>query len=90
MRDYLDVLVDLITDLERREGQAINTSDVSAAEVVRHRIDQRGMSISSLARLIGVPQSNLSEMLNGKRDWSKSVIRGLCMHLNIRAERFLA
>ena len=36
------------------------------------------------------PQSNLSEMLAGKRDWSKTAIRGLSRHLNIRAERFLA
>ena len=35
------------------------------------------MSVSALARAIGVPQSNLSEMLAGKRDWSKTAIRGL-------------
>jgi hypothetical protein len=47
------------------------------------------MSVSSLARLIGVPQSNLFEMLSGKRDWSKTAIRGLSTHLNIRVDRFL-
>jgi antitoxin component HigA of HigAB toxin-antitoxin module len=88
--DYLDVLVDLIADFERRSGQDLGASQVSAGDIVRHRIDERGMSVSALARLIGVPQSNLSEMLNGKRDWSKAAIRGLCTHLNMRAERFLA
>jgi hypothetical protein len=48
------------------------------------------MSVSSLAGRIGIPQPNLSEMLNGKRDWSKTAIRGLSGHLNIRVERFLA
>ena len=63
----------------------MDTSGVSAAELVRHRIEQRGMSVSAaLARAIGVPQSNLSEMLAGKRDWSKTAIRGLSRHLNIR------
>jgi antitoxin component HigA of HigAB toxin-antitoxin module len=37
-----------------------------------------------------VPQSNLSEMLSGKRNWSKTAIRGLASQLNIRADRFLA
>jgi antitoxin component HigA of HigAB toxin-antitoxin module len=87
--EYLDVLIDLIADFERRAGQAIDSSNVTAAELVRHRIEQRGMSVSALARAIGAPQSNLSEMLAGKRDWSKTAIRGLSRHLNIRADRFL-
>ena len=88
--DYLDVLVDLVADYEKRAGQTIDTSKVSPADIVCHRLQERGQSISSLARLIGIPQSNLSEMLNGKRDWSKTAIRGLFAHLNIRPERFLA
>jgi antitoxin component HigA of HigAB toxin-antitoxin module len=88
--DYLDVLVDLIADFEKRSGQTIDTGRTSAADIVRHRIEERGLSISALARLIGLPQSNLSEMLSGKRDWSKTAICGLSSHLNIRADRFLA
>jgi antitoxin component HigA of HigAB toxin-antitoxin module len=86
---YLDVLVDLIADFERRSENAVDSSRVSASDLVRHRLDVRGMSVSSLASLIGVPQPNLSEMLNGKRDWSKAAIRALSAHLNIRADRFL-
>jgi antitoxin component HigA of HigAB toxin-antitoxin module len=88
--DYLDVLVDLVAEFERRSKDAIDSSTVSASDLVRHRIEERGISVSSLASLIGVPQPNLSEMLNGKRDWSKTAIRGLSTHLNIRADRFLA
>lgn len=87
-REYLDVLIDLIAEYERWSRQCIDTSKVSAADLVRHTISERGMSVSALARLIGVPQSNLSEMLSGKRDWSKSAIRGLSSHLKIRADRF--
>jgi antitoxin component HigA of HigAB toxin-antitoxin module len=87
--EYLDVLVDLIADYEKRAGHIIDTSKVTAADLVRHRIEERGMSVSSLARAVGVPQSNLSEMLSGKRDWSKNAIRSLSSHLNIRADRFL-
>ena len=88
--DYLDVLVDLVSDYEQRANLVAESTTVSAAELVRHRIEERKMSVSSLARLIGVPQSNLSEMLSGKRDWSKTAIRGLSAHLHIRADRFLA
>lgn len=87
--DYLDVLVDLIADYEKRLRHVVDTSKVTAAELVRHRIEERGMSVSALAKSIGVPQSNLSEMLNGKRGWSKKTIRGLSTQLQIKAERFL-
>ena len=88
--DYLDVLVDLISDYEKRAKLIDDTAKITAAELVRHRIEERDISVSSVARLIGVPQSNLSEMLSGKRDWSKAASRGLSAHLNIRAECFLA
>ena len=87
--EYLEVLVDLVAGYEKRTEQAMDTTDVSAADLVRHRIAERGLSVSALARLIGVPQSNLSEMLNRKRDSSKAAIRGLATHLNIRVDRFL-
>jgi antitoxin component HigA of HigAB toxin-antitoxin module len=86
--EYVDVLVDLIADYERRAGQIVDTSKVTAADLVRHRIEEKGLSVNALARLVGVPQSNLSEMLSGKRGWSKSAIRGLSTHLNIPADRF--
>ncbi len=88
--DYFDLLVDLIADYEKRSQQVIDSQKTTVAELVRHRIEQRGMSMNSLSRLIGIPQSNLSEMLSGKRDWSKTAIRALSICLNIRAERFLA
>ena len=47
------------------------------------------MSVSSLAREIGVPQSNLSEMLGGERGWSTAAIHRLVRGLNIREERLL-
>jgi HTH-type transcriptional regulator / antitoxin HigA len=87
--EYLDVLIGLIAEYEKRTQQAIESGNVSAADLVRHRLEERRISVSALARMIGVPQSNLSEMLSGKREWSKTVIRGLASHLNIRADRFL-
>lgn len=84
-RDYLDVLGDLIEDYERRENLTIDTSDL-----VRHKLEQRGMSISALAEKIGIPQPNLSGMLLGRRSWSKTAIKEISRRLNIPRERFLS
>jgi antitoxin component HigA of HigAB toxin-antitoxin module len=88
--DYLAVLTDLISEYERRAGFAVDTSNVSAAEVVRHLMGENGMTISGLARRIGVGQSNLSEMLSGKREWSKTAIRGLSEQFSLNPMLFLA
>lgn len=89
-RDYLAVLADLIADYERRTRQTVETSGITAAELVRHRMEERGLSVSALARAIGVAQPNLSGMLSGRRAWSKAAILALSRMLNIRAEQFLA
>ena len=86
--DYLDVLADLIADYERRSGKILDTREISAADLVRHRMEERGISISALARSVGLAQSNLSEMLSGKRDWSKTAISRLSAELNIAISRF--
>lgn len=88
-RDYLDVLADLIADYEQRTTDNAWKS-VTAAELVRHRLEERGMSVNALAKIVGMSQSNLSDMLSGSRDWSKNAIRALSAYLGIRAERFLA
>ena len=36
--DYLDVLIDLIADFEKRSGRTVDTSDISMADLVRHRM----------------------------------------------------
>jgi HTH-type transcriptional regulator / antitoxin HigA len=87
--EYLDVLVDLIVDYERRSGRTIDTRHLTPAQIVRHFLAERGMSVTALAKAIGVGQSNLSEMLSGRRSWSKTAIAGLVEIFNIDPRRFL-
>jgi antitoxin component HigA of HigAB toxin-antitoxin module len=87
--EYFRVLVDQVDEYERRTGKKLDTSHITTADLVRFKLEERGMSISQLAREVKMTQSNLSEMLNGKRAWSKSAIRKLSAYLNISAERFL-
>jgi antitoxin component HigA of HigAB toxin-antitoxin module len=88
-QEYLEVLADLMGEYEQRAGFGMELPDVTAAELIEHRLAERGMSVAALAKEVGIPQPNLSAMLAGKRDWSKAAIRSLSAFFHIRAERFL-
>src|SRR4051794_10749188 len=67
-RDYKAVLVSLITDYERSAHLRLDVEGVSAAEMVQHLREERGMTVAALAKALHMPQSSLSDMLNGRRD----------------------
>src|SRR5258706_2318126 len=75
--DYLEVLADLIDRYERSAQLKGDTSQTTPAGTVRHLIDANGLTVSGLAREIGISQSNLSEMLSGRREFSKRAIAGI-------------
>jgi antitoxin component HigA of HigAB toxin-antitoxin module len=68
------VLISIIEAYEHDAKLELGTSQVSAADVVRHLLEERNMSVNAFAKDRGIPQSALSQMLSGKRDWSKSAI----------------
>src|SRR5580704_15151779 len=72
--EFKKVLVSIIETYERERGMQMDTSGVSAADIVRHLLAERKLSVNAFAKNRGISQSALSDMLNGKRDWSKSVI----------------
>ncbi len=72
--DYKKVLVGLIETYEREQNLQLDTSGISAADVVRHLLGERGLSVNAFAKQRGISQSALSDMLSGKREWSKSAI----------------
>jgi antitoxin component HigA of HigAB toxin-antitoxin module len=72
--DYKKVLVGLVETYEREQNLQLDTRGVSAADVVQHLLDERGLSVNAFAKERGISQSALSDMLNGKREWSKSAI----------------
>jgi len=88
-RDYKSVLASLIVDYERDAGQRMDTSKMTAADIVRHLLGEREMSVNRLAKELGISQSALSDMLNGKRDWSKSAIVRVADYFGIQRGVFL-
>lgn len=87
--DYKAVLVSLIESYERDAGYRIDRSTLTAADVVRHLLAERSMSVNAFAKEVGVAQSALSDMLSGKRDWSKSAIVAIADYFGLQPGIFL-
>ncbi len=87
--EYKKVLASLIATYEREAGLHMNVSKVSAARIVRHLLEERKMSVNAFANARGISQSALSDMLNGKRDWSKSVIVTVADYFGLNPGMFL-
>ncbi|HMO26227.1 MAG TPA: helix-turn-helix domain-containing protein [Tepidisphaeraceae bacterium] len=82
-KDYKSVLVTLIAEYEQKAGHAADSRDIAPAEVLRHLLEDRDMSINALANTLRMSQSALSDMFNGRRGWSKSAIAKLSKFFNI-------
>jgi antitoxin component HigA of HigAB toxin-antitoxin module len=89
VRDYKAVLVSLVADYERSAGLRLNTSNVTPAQIVLHLLEERGMSVNALAKVLGIPQSSLSETLNGRRGWSKLAIIRTSNYFGLQPGLFL-
>src|SRR4051812_2468182 len=87
--DYRQVLISLIEEYEQNAGHRIDTSNVTAAQIVKHLLAENGLSVNAFAERIDVSQSALSDMLNGKRDWSKSAIIRIADYFRLQPGLFL-
>jgi antitoxin component HigA of HigAB toxin-antitoxin module len=81
--DYLDILAGLIDEYEQAARLKVDTSGRTPAELIRHLMGANGLTINRLAKEVGVGQSNLSEMLSGRRDFSKAAIAKLCARFGL-------
>lgn len=87
--DYLKVLGSLIYEYETPIRERLLSVKFTAADVVEFHLDQHGMSVNALAQKTGIAQSALSQMLRGKRGWSKSAIIKLSKFFKIDPGIFL-
>ena len=83
--DELDVLALLIEAYEK-EQYPIGTPD--PVEAIQFFMDQNGLSNTDMVQYLGSP-SKVSEVLNGKRGLSKTMIKNLVKGLGIPAEILL-
>lgn len=85
---YLEVLEGLVENYDRRHNPIL-TDDVSPNQALRMLVEQAGMSVTELGRLLG-SKGAASELLSGKRkEPSKSQIARLCARFKVDASVFL-
>jgi HTH-type transcriptional regulator/antitoxin HigA len=77
---YLDALSDLVAVYED-EHHAIEPA--SDADMLRHLIEARGVTQIQLSRDTGLPRSTVSEVLAGKKPFSRQMIRKLADYFHV-------
>jgi lambda repressor-like predicted transcriptional regulator len=55
----------------------------SDADMLRHLLDAKGISPAELSRQTGIAKSSVSEILAGKRPFSRQMIRKLANHFRV-------
>lgn len=66
-QQYLDALADLV---EVYEDKHVEIPDASGADVLRELMRTGGLSQAKLAVAVGIAQSTLSDLINGKRPFT--------------------
>jgi HTH-type transcriptional regulator / antitoxin HigA len=77
---YLDALSDLVAAYED-EHHAIEPA--SDADMLRHLMEAKGVSQIQLSRETGLPKSTISEVLAGKKAFSRQMIRKLANYVKV-------
>jgi antitoxin component HigA of HigAB toxin-antitoxin module len=85
---YLETLVQLVGVYEQ-EHHAIDTSDISGLDLLKHLLVENGMNASDLARLLGVHPTMGSKILRGQRSLTVDHVKSLSTRFRIRADAFL-
>ncbi len=77
---YLDALSDLVGTYEDKRHPIAPASD---ADMLRHLLDARGINQAQLCRDTGLPKSSVSEVLAGKKPFSRQMIRKLSDYFRV-------
>jgi HTH-type transcriptional regulator / antitoxin HigA len=85
---YLETLVQLVQAFEE-ERHAIETSDLSGLDSLKHLMDETHMSGSDMARLLGVHPSMGSKILKGERCLTLEHVRRLAEHFKVSPALFM-
>ena len=71
---YLDALADLVAVYEDQHYAITPASD---ADLLRHLMEAKGVTQAQLSRETGIAKSTISEVLTGKKAFSRQMIRKL-------------
>ncbi len=79
---YLDALSDLVAAYEDEHYPIEPASD---AEMLRHLMDAKEVTQAQLSRDTTIPKSTISEVLAGKKPFSRQMIRKFAGYFNVDA-----
>lgn len=77
---YLDALSDLVAGYEDEHHAIAPASD---ADMLRHLMDAKAVTQTVLHHETGIPKSTISEILAGKKPFSRQIIRKLGAFFNV-------
>ena len=77
---YLDALSDLVAAYEDEHHAIAPASD---ADLLSHLLDAKGASQAELHRATGIPKSTISEVVAGKKPFSRQMIRKLAAYFQV-------
>lgn len=86
--DYFEVLSDLVVKYENKHW-AIDTSDVSAIDILKSFIEDHEMTASDLGRLIGNDRTLGHKILTGKRKLTTDQIKILSNKFKVSTDLFI-
>lgn len=79
---YVDALSDLVAAYEDVHYPIEPASD---ADMLRHFLEAKGVTQAELHRQTNIPKSTISEVLGGRRPFSRSMIRTLAAFFQVDA-----
>jgi HTH-type transcriptional regulator / antitoxin HigA len=87
-RDYLEALVLLVSDYDRKHSRFI-PSKRTPHQVLRYLAEEAGMGPTALAKVLGTTHAMASLMLHGKRGISAESARTLADYFKVDAGLFV-
>jgi HTH-type transcriptional regulator/antitoxin HigA len=86
-QEYLDALTDLV---EIYEEEHVAIPDASEADVLRELMRANGLSQTRLAKAVGISQSTISAVLNGRRSLTRDQVIELSQFFHVSPAAFLS
>jgi HTH-type transcriptional regulator / antitoxin HigA len=77
---YLDALSDLVATYEDVHHAIEPAAD---ADMLRHLLEAKGVTQAQLGKETGLAKSSISEVLAGKKPFSRRMIRKLASYFNV-------
>ena len=87
-QDYLEVLTEFVDEFDK--GKKIRWPKISGLDVLKHLLEEHGMSGADLARLLGGSRNLGAMILRGERKLTLKHVRTLARHFGVSADLFLS